>query len=76
MKQTLHLELDVEFFQLEEYERAASLAENNNGAVYTWKTVGKHNWLENGVKIVDALGLVVLPDSLPGTIHMCDDEEE
>ena len=76
MKQTLHLELDVEFFQLEEIERAEALAREQQGTIYTWKTVSQRNWLEHGARNVDALGLVVLPGALPDTIHMCDDGEE
>ena len=76
MKQTLHIELDVELFQLEDIEMAEVHAKNEGGAIYTWKTIGKHNWLEHGPRIVDAIGLVVLPNSLPDAIPMCDDEEE
>ena len=76
MRQILHLELNVELFQLEEIEKAETLAREQQGAIYTWKTVGQRNWLEHGDRNVDALGLVVLPGVLPDTVHMCDDEEE
>ena len=35
MKQTLHIELDVELFQLEEIEIAEALAKKEGGAIYT-----------------------------------------
>jgi hypothetical protein len=76
MRQTLHLELDVEFFQLEQIEQAEALAQRQGGVIYTWKTIGIANWLEQGPRCVDALGLVVLPASLPHTIDMRDDAEE
>ncbi len=76
MRQTLHLEFDVEFFNLEDIERAEALAREQSGVIYTWKTIGRSNWLEHGPRMVDALGLVVLPKSLPDTIPMCDDAEE
>lgn len=76
MRQTLHLEIDTEFFQIEQASEAESLANSTSGGVYTWKTVGKANWLEQGFSNVDALGLVVLPLTLPDTIKMCPDEDE
>ena len=76
MRQTIRLEIDAEFFQLEQAAEAESLARNLNSGVYTWKTIGRTNWLELGFANVDALGLVVLPASLSNTIRMCDDEEE
>ena len=76
MKQTLHLELDVEFFQLEDIEKAEVLARTELGVIYTWKTVGKANWLEHGPRCVDALGLVVLPTGLPEVIDMPNDGDE
>ena len=76
MRQTLHIELDVELFQLEEIEDAEALAREQQGTIYTWKTIGKSNWLEHGARNVDALALIVLPAALPDTIQMCDDSEE
>ena len=72
----MHLELDVELFELEEIEQAESLAAREHGVIYTWKTIGRSNWLEHGPSIVDALGLVVLPVGLPETIDMCNDIDE
>ncbi|MDA0770737.1 MAG: hypothetical protein BZY79_06480 [SAR202 cluster bacterium Casp-Chloro-G4] len=76
MDQTLRLEVDVKFFQLEESAEAESLAKQIDGAVYTWKTIRTVNWLEHGFRNVDALGLVVLPRLLPDEIQMSDDPEE
>ena len=76
MNQILTLEIDVKFFQLEEAEEAESLANEVEGVVYTWKTIGKVNWLEHGYRNVDALGLVILPQKLPDVIQMSDDDEE
>ncbi len=69
MKQTLHLILeDVEFFDSLEYEQAEDLAQSVKGEIYSWKTIGRSNWLERGYKSVDVLGLVVLPRQLPDSI--------
>jgi hypothetical protein len=76
MKLTLHLEMEVEFFQLDEIERAEALAREQSRVIYTWKTIGRHNWLENGAHNVDAAGLVVLPASLGDRVSMCPDELE
>jgi hypothetical protein len=76
MRQILRLELDVEFFQLEQIEQAEALARKEKGIIYTWRTIGRANWLEHGPRCVDALGLVVLPASFPDTIDMCDDPDE
>ncbi len=76
MRQILHLELDVEFFNLEDIELAEALAREQSGVIYTWKTIGRHNWLEHGPHNVDAAGLVVLPSSLGDRIAMCPDEIE
>lgn len=76
MNQTLRIELDVEFFQIEDAAKAESLANEIDGTVYTWKTIGKSNWLEHGYRIVDALGLVILPKAWPDTLQMCDDPDD
>lgn len=76
MKQTLHIEMDVELFSLEDVVKAEDLARQSSGRIYTWKTIGRSNWLEYGLSQVNALGLVVLPSSLPYAIDMCPDEEE
>ena len=76
MNQTLRIELDVEFFQIEDAAKAESLANEIDGTVYTWKTIGKSNWLEHGYRIVDALGPVILPKAWPDTLQMCDDPDD
>ncbi len=73
---TLHLEMDTEMFDTLDAAKAEELAESLGARVYTWKTIGKRNWLELGYSRVDAIGLVVLPALLSDTIQMCDDEEE
>ncbi len=73
MRITLELLIDAEAFDTAEAEKADALAISTNGRVYTWKTIGKHNWLEQGFSRVDALCLVVLPPSLPDTVKMFDD---
>ena len=76
MKATLSLGLELEVFQLEEAQQAEQQAEESNGVVYTWKTSGNENWLEQGFSIVDVLGIVVLPQGLPSVIDMPDDAED
>lgn len=76
MKATLSLDLELEVFQLEEAQQAEQQAEERDGVVYTWKTSGRENWLEQGFSIVDVLGIVVLPQGLPSVIDMPDDAEE
>ncbi len=76
MKLTLGLLIDAECFDTSEIENAEQLAESTGGHVYTWKTVGRRNWLERGYRIVDAIGLVVLPDVVPDKVKMLDDSEE
>jgi hypothetical protein len=77
MKQTLHIILeDVEFFDTLDAEKAEDLAKRTDGEVYSWKTIGRSNWLERGYRRVDVLGLVVLPGRLPDSIDMSDDPEE
>jgi len=69
----LSIILEAELFPLEECEQARTRAAVTGGAVYSWKTTCRANWLEKGISVVDVLGLVVLPASLPGTIEMPDD---
>ena len=76
MRLTLHLEMTAEVFDTLESAKAEAVAESLGGQVYTWKTVGRRNWLERGYRMVDALALVVLPGTLPDTVHMCDDVPE
>ena len=76
MRMTLELGLspgayesfDVDFYQLE--------ASRTGGRLYTWKTIGLSNWLERNLSVADVAGLIVLPDGLPETIDMPDDELE
>ena len=46
----------------------------NQCRLYTWKTVGRANWLERGISNVDAAGIVALPNSLPDRIEMPNDD--
>lgn len=77
MKATLQLMLnDVELFDVLEEDKASEFAERTNGEVYSWKTIGRSNWLEHGYRRVDTLALVVIPKSLPHKIELADDIEE
>jgi len=73
MKVILSHQLEAEFFQIEEAARALEASRLAGGAVYTWKTAGRSNWLEKRLSCVDALGLVVLPAGLPEEIDLPDD---
>jgi hypothetical protein len=75
LKQTIYLAFDVEFFNIEEIDKAEQSAIEINGELYCWKTIGSSNWLEKGLSISDVLGIVILPRSLPEQIDMLDDEE-
>ena len=76
MKATLNLLADVELFPLEEADEAQRRSRRAGGAVYSWRTTGRSNWLERGISCVDVLSLTVLPRSLPDYIDMPDDEPE
>ena len=76
MRVTLEILIEAECFDTSEAQRAEEPAETIGGHVYTWKTLGKHNWLERGYRIVDAIGLVVLPEVVPNEIEMLDDGEK
>ena len=76
MRITLELLVDVDFFEIEDARAAEACAEETGGRVYSWKTTGKHNWLESGYSIVDVAGLVVMPSILSGRITMADDPDE
>ena len=67
------MKLDFDLFQLEEWRAASRKARMSHGSIYTWKTVGRSNWLEKRPSVVDALGLVVLPAWLPDYIDLPDD---
>jgi hypothetical protein len=70
----LHPDMALIFFDIQEYAQAKAEALRTGGVVYTWKTSGRSNWLERGVQLADRLGFFVLPDALPSTIEMDDDE--
>lgn len=76
MKVTLDLRLDVELFQLEEVARAEKHAQESGGVLYCWKTSGRENWLDQGLSLVDVVGIIVLPHRLPDPIDMPNDEAE
>jgi hypothetical protein len=73
IKVTLSVFIDTEVFDIQEYRGVESAAAEANLRVYSWKTIGRSNWLERGVSISDVLGLVVLPDGLPEYVEMPDD---
>ncbi len=66
----------VELYELEELGEATRAAEKSGGRIYTWHTTGKYNWLELRPSIVDAVGLVVLPNHLPEYMNMPNDPPE
>ena len=76
MEITLELLASALFFETEDAEDAEAWAEETGGKVYSWKTTGKHNWLESGYSRVDVAGLAVIPPLLPDTIKMTDDSEQ
>ena len=77
MKQTLTLILpEIDVFDTLDSKEAGESAKAANGTVYSWKTIGRHNWLEKGYKRVDTLALVVLPGVMPDHIAMVDDDLE
>jgi hypothetical protein len=45
MKVILGSDYEFEFFQIEELESAKQYAENIEGSIYSWKTIGNSNWL-------------------------------
>ncbi len=73
IRATLTFDLNREIYQTEEAAEALAEASGQNGAVYSWKTVGRENWLEKGFSRSDVLALLVLPAGLPETIGMPDD---
>lgn len=76
MRLIFHLEMTAEVFDTLESKKAETVARSLGGQVYTWKTVGRRNWLGRGYRMVDALALVVLPGAFPDTVHVCDDVPE
>ena len=73
MKLSLLLQFDLEFYETEEIMLAQQFARKLNRTLYSWKTIGRSNWLERGLSIADVLGIVVLPLGLPEYIEMPDD---
>jgi len=69
MRVTLGNDYGFELFQIEELEDAGQHAENVDGSIYSWKTIGKSNWLEKRLSVVDVLGLIVLPKNWPNWIE-------
>ncbi|MGH8103500.1 MAG: hypothetical protein ACREJQ_03150 [bacterium] len=76
MRVTIALLLDLELYQLEEAGFAELRAAVEGREVYSWKTVGRSNWLERRYSIADILGYVILPTGLPKIIDMPDDAPE
>jgi hypothetical protein len=76
MKVTLSIYLDADLFQIEEIGEVERLATETSSQVYTWKTIGRSNWLDRGASISDALGLVILPQGLPDYMELADDVPE
>lgn len=77
MKMTLSLIVrDMDVFDTLDGAQAEAAAKAVNGTVYSWKTAGRHNWLEKGYRRVDTILFVVLPGMLPDCIRMPDDEVE
>ena len=72
----LLLEIPSPLFDTSEPQQAQAHADKEGGAVYTWKTIEEQNWLEQGFARSDAIALVVLPEGLPTTISMADDQRE
>ena len=66
----------MDVFDTLDFKKADEIAGKIDGKVYSWKTVGKSNWLEKGYRRVDTIALVVLPSALPESIEMWDDEPE
>lgn len=73
MQVTLPMLLDVQMYQLEEHNEVVRIAIKQSSTIYSWKTLGKDNWLEKGISLIDTLGLIILPKGLPDVINMADD---
>jgi hypothetical protein len=73
MQVALNVDVDLVFFDTHEQEQAQAHASRTDGAVYTWKTAGRCNWLERGFKLADRLGYFVLPGGLPRYIKLAAD---
>ena len=73
-RQNLRLELPSRVFDTDQADQAEDLARRSESVVYTWKTAAGRNWLEQGLHRSDALGLTLLPPSLPREIDLADDQ--
>ena len=73
MKVNLAVDIEFECFELENARNAEKLARETDGVVYSWKTEGRFNWLEQGLSVVNVLGLTVLPAGLPVKIDLPND---
>ena len=75
MTTNLLIPVSAPTFDTADAQSAEDHAANQGGTVYTWKSIGRANWLERGYSRSDALALVVLPPSLPDTIDLPDDRQ-
>lgn len=76
MKVNLGDDFQFETFELEQAKEAEQLAAETNGSVYSWKTIGKSNWLVKGLAIADVLAITVLPNGSSDWIDLPDDKED
>ena len=60
-------------FHTTQPQEAQEYVDKNGGNIYTWKSIGRENWLEKGFSRSDTLVFVVLPDLLQDNIQMPDD---
>ena len=59
------------------YEEAADKTTSSSETVYTWQSgEGGYNRLTSRTTAVDIIGFVVLPNNLPETIELPDDDPE
>ena len=72
----LLIELTSPMFDTAQAQAAQNHVDSQGGTVYTWKSIEEQNWLEQGFARSDAIALVVLPEGLPPTIRMPDDQPE
>jgi len=75
MKVALDGVFEFEVFEVEELNNAEQYAEEIDGSIYSWKTIGHSNWLEKRLAIADVLGFVVLQKELPDWLDLPNDEE-
>jgi len=72
----LSLQIPLEVYSTEESKEAQKEADQSGWNVYSWISEGKWNKLQKGYHLVNNIGLVVLPNELPNTIHMPDDKRK